>query len=522
MLKKFFLLLRTIRYLKIIQFRYQILYRFRKKTKKQLIKKKPNTAPIKWKPIIHSHISNYNNSFCFLNIQHQFIDRINWNYAEYGKLWTYNLNYFDFLLQNDIIKEKGFHLVNDFINNHDFLKEGLDSYPISLRGMNWIKFLSIHNIKEEKIDRVLYSDYIRLVKNLEYHLLGNHLLENGFSLLFGAYYFRDKIFYTKARSILKNELDEQILSDGAHFELSPMYHQILLKRLLDSIQLLQLNDWQSKELLPLLKGKAKLMLSWLQQVTYKNGNVPMVNDATYDIAPTSPELFIYAQYLGISFNLLPLSDSGYRKLQAKNYELFIDVGNIGPDYQPGHAHSDTFNFELHINGNPVIVDTGTSTYEKNDRRQIERSTASHNTIEINQKNQSEVWGGFRVARRARIINLEEAESFIKATHNGYMREGYKHTRKFSFEQKQVVLLDTISKHTNNKARAFFHLHSSLPKPVIKGNLVSLEEQRIEFSFSANQKIEIEEYNLSEGFNKMKKAYKIIVTFDNLLRSKISL
>ena len=29
------------------------------------------------------------------------------------------------------------------------------------------------------------------------------------------------------------------------------------------------------------------------------------------------------------------------KLETNNYELFIDVGNVGPDYQPGHAHSDT-------------------------------------------------------------------------------------------------------------------------------------------------------------------------------------
>ena len=47
-----------------------------------------------------------------------------------------------------------------------------------------------------------------------------------------------------------------------------------------------------------------------------------------------------------------------------NYELFIDVGNIGPDYQPAHAHSDTFNFELIKGDNPIFVDTGISTYEK--------------------------------------------------------------------------------------------------------------------------------------------------------------
>ena len=85
--------------------------------------------------------------------------------------------------------------------------------------------------------------------------------------------------------------------------------------------------------------------------------------------------------------------------------MFIDFGKIGPSYQPGHAHSDTFNFELIKNGNPFIVDTGVSTYEKNERRQIERSTSSHNTITIGDYEQSEVWGGFRVAKRAKILSF---------------------------------------------------------------------------------------------------------------------
>ena len=34
------------------------------------------------------------------------------------------------------------------------------------------------------------------------------------------------------------------------------------------------------------------MISWLQNITYKNGNIPMVNDATFNIAPNSKELFL--------------------------------------------------------------------------------------------------------------------------------------------------------------------------------------------------------------------------------------
>ena len=77
-------------------------------------------------------------------------------------------------------------------------------------------------------------------------------------------------------------------------------------------------------------------------------------------------------------------------VKRSSYELFLDVGNIGPDYQPGHAHSDTFNFELIFKNKPIIVDTGISTYEKNNTRQLQRSTFSHNTVMIGNSEQSEV------------------------------------------------------------------------------------------------------------------------------------
>ena len=97
-------------------------------------------------------------------------------FNQFGKLWTYNLNYFDFLNQENISKENGLRLIQDFINNDAFLKDGKEPYPISLRGINWVKFLSNNQVKDELINNTLYFHYCILFKNLEYHLLGNHLL----------------------------------------------------------------------------------------------------------------------------------------------------------------------------------------------------------------------------------------------------------------------------------------------------------------------------------------------------------
>jgi uncharacterized heparinase superfamily protein len=354
-------------------------------------------------------------------------------------------------------------------------------------------------------------------------LLGNHLLENAFSLLFGAYYFQDEELYNKSNDLLISELNEQILKDGAHFELSPMYHQIILSRLFDSIQLIKLNsEWKKDDLLSFLEQKASLMISWLHNITYENGNIPMVNDATYSVAPNSEKLFSYAEKLGIQKQDMQLSESGYRKIKLNNYELLIDIGNVGPSYQPGHAHSDTFNFELIKNGNPIFVDTGISTYEKNAIRQYERATSSHNTVKIGSKEQTQVWGGFRVAKRAKITHLIEKPNLIEASHDGYISDGYKHTRSFLWGEKYLILKDKTNRSTSNNAKAYFHLHSSVTKPLVDGNNVILESSGVSIKFERASTICIEEYQLSAGFNKTNLAYKIVVLFDQTLKTKISL
>ncbi|MDB0069460.1 heparinase II/III family protein [Flavobacteriaceae bacterium] len=526
MTNKFFTIYKTIKYLKFIQIFYQLWYRIKVKLPlyRYHVKVFKKASQLNWR----NSFFNFTNlegekTFIFLNIKHTFSNKIDWNLSIYGKLWTYNLNYFDFLNQKEMISETGVDLILDYIKNDSILKDGKESYPISLRGINWIKFLTENKISNTKIDKTLNKHYRILFANLEYHLLGNHLLENAFSLLFGAYYFQDKKLYRKAKNLLISELNEQVLKDGAHFELSPMYHQIILLRLLDSIQLIKLNSaWKKDDLLSFLEANASLMISWLCNITYKNGDIPMVNDATFNIAPNSKKIFTYAKHLGINSQDIPLSDSGYRKINSNNYELLIDVGNVGPSYQPGHAHSDTFNFELIKNGNPIFVDTGISTYEKNAIRQYERATHSHNTVKIGSKEQTQVWGGFRVAKRAKIIHLTEKPNLIEASHDGYLSDGYKHTRFFLWGEKHLILSDEINRSTSNKAKAYFHLHFSVTKPLVDGNTIILESSGVSIVFERASNICIEEYQLSAGFNKTNLAYKIVVLFDQKLKTKISL
>lgn len=445
----------------------------------------------------HSYTAQVN--FCFLNLEHSFSDTIDWNYSAHGKLWTYNLTYFDYLLQNGMDQATGLRLIEDFIDAIETVHDGLEPYPTSLRGINWIKFLSLHNIKDEKIDSSLYLQYQHLSRNLEYHLLGNHLIENGFSLLFGAYYFQNECFYKKAQRILQQQLTEQILTDGGHFERSPMYHKIIIYRLLDSINLVQNNWWKQAELLPLLRESAESMLGFLLALTYRDGTTPHLNDSTDEIAPETEELVQYAHRLEVFPQEKKLGQSGYRKIDRESYECVLDVAPIGPDYIPGHAHADTLSFELRLQGTPFIVDAGISTYEKNDRRHYERSTVAHNTVEVMGHSSSEVWGGFRVAHRAKITYLWEKESAIKTTHNGYKKLGIYHTRSWTFSETKVLVEDQLSK----PAQAIFrlHFHPSVNEESIRNHVNT-----------GGQQYSIKEYLYAEGFNRTRIAKVLEIGF----------
>ena len=84
--------------------------------------------------------------------------------------------------------------------------------------------------------------------------------------------------------------------------------------------------------------------------------------------------------------LIPFSKTGYFIIKNSNVHLIADVGNVGPDYLPGHAHADTLSFELFLNDKRFIVNSGISTYENNNIRKQQRSTSYHNTLEINDLN----------------------------------------------------------------------------------------------------------------------------------------
>jgi uncharacterized heparinase superfamily protein len=464
----------TIRYLKIKQIVWRVFNLF----PRFIFEKNdfPTVKKIELEFIIKEEITSDYNSFLFLNEKFNLAE-VGWDNASLPKLWRYNLHYFDFLKQFEFANEGRVLqtvIISKWIKENPFGKgTAWEPYPTSLRIINWIKWHSKTKALNKEAKLSLWNQVHWLAKRPEYHLLGNHLFVNSKALLFASALFGlddNSSVYKKALKILTYELEEQFLADGAHFELSPMYHSLAMEDLLDLYQLSYFlpSNFPTKRILE----KYYLGMNWLSLMKYNNEEFAHFNDCSNGIAPTYNELEKFAFKIGLnekpSFEpkFSYFSESGFAVVKDKKVHLIADIGAIGPDYLPGHAHADTLSFELAIDGKRVVVNSGTSEYGLSKERFRQRSTAAHSTIEVDDQSSSEVWSGFRVARRARITQIEknviEGKIEFSAIHDGYTRlfNKPKHKRQWSFGEEYLEVLDEVSGR-NNRVQLRFYLHPEI-------------------------------------------------------------
>ena len=269
---------------------------------------------------------------------------------------------------------------NNFFDSESF-KCNWNSYCVSIRMMNYIKVACIlkndFSHKEQVfLDNIINQHSSYLTKNLEYDIQGNHLLENYLSLLYSFVFLNKKKDFDKYFLKTIKILDKQILEDGAHYELSSMYHSIIFSRLLEIIDFSRSNNFIHPTELYKLKIIVSKMLNWLFQIQYQN-TIPLLNDSfssmTFDYSYMSN---LYKSVFGHDLEIdksQSLSDSGYRKFNFYKYDALIKIGEIGATEVPGHAHADSFNTLVYDNKGPVFIDPGVSTYNNNLTRQNERS-----------------------------------------------------------------------------------------------------------------------------------------------------
>ncbi len=470
-----------------------------------------------------------------LNTEREFAGGMDWRPPDAKRLWVYTLNYFADLPQCAAGREEhaadgdrvgrlsageAASLIDSWIDeNPPGTPDTWDPYPISIRIVNWIKWMLLledaggddgalagaaadgasagaseaawsgPGAANDRTRDSRAAQLRFLERRLEFDIGANHLRANAGARTIGGLFFGGEAGDRGANSgfaLLFRELREQVRDDGGHYERSPTYHAVVLEQLLDVLSVWTVlpkgvpRGWRDAR--PRLEGKALAMLDWLEAMTHPDGGPAFFNDTTFGAAPTLDSLVDYAGKLGLTpartefTGVHRLADTGFFRLASpdgRTVALF-DAGAPQPWYQPGHAHSESLSFELSRDGQRLFVNSGASPYEPGRERLWQRQTAAHNTVRIDEEEQSELWASHRCGRRARISQAGERDGGAYATHTGYrfLPGRPRHRRKMRVSDGSVEIIDNIDGGGEHLLEWFFHVHPDVTAQ-IRGREIEL-------------------------------------------------
>ena len=266
------------------------------------------------------------------------------------------------------------------------------------------------------------------------------------------------------RRILLDEIDRQVDADGGHAERSTHYQRYTLDFYLLALRTARLAHDRTAE--QRFGEVARRLAQFTQAIADDNGRLPLIGDddggmlwpltgrACSDVRDSlsvaalvlgesglsrwgvmeeavwvaGPEAVVSSATGPESGASVPSSrgfeGTGYFVARdGKGGHAVFDAGAHGY-MNGGHAHADALSLTLALDGRPLLIDPGTSTYTADAalRDQL-RSSMSHNTVTIDGRSQSEPSGPFhwrtRVDARMLAWRCNPAFDWVEASHDAY-------------------------------------------------------------------------------------------------------
>ncbi len=362
---------------------------------------------------------------------------------------------------------------------------GWKAGPLSLRAFAWLKLLitpdalALDEADRAAVEHSLALQLHTLSRRLEVRLLANHYLSNLAALVAGGLAFEGPAAdaWLAHAAALRRELGAQVGADGAHVERSPMYHGLMLEHVLDLLNLSgatpgRLGSGVEED----LRDVAARMLGALRVWTHPDGEIALVGDSAFGIAPSPARLEAYGDALGVKPRdpARPgvLADGGYVRLAAEDVSLLVSTAGPSPAYQPGHAHGDALAVEVCVGGRRLVTDTGVCEYLPGPRRDRARSTRAHATLEVDGRDQAEFWSAHRVGGRPRVaVTSLEPGRRLEATCAGWATPDTRHRRAIEVSCGAVRWVDTLEGRAR-PARAALPLAPGV-EPRLEGSAATL-------------------------------------------------
>jgi hypothetical protein len=303
----------------------------------------------------------------------------------------------------------------------------------------------------------------------------NHLLGEATGLYVAALtwpLWRESTYWERqARAELDKEALEQNFADGVNREQAVWYHHAVADMMLIAGLIARANE---REFSPEYWSRLEVMFEFIASLMDVGGNVPMIGDADEGVLvrfnpdpnadvfrsllSTGAVLFrrpamrakgavfddktrwllgdaAQATFDGIdasrAFPVRRAFPEGGYFILGEDFEtprevrLVADAGPLGYLAIAAHGHADALAFTLSVAGLPILVDPGTFSYGTMPWRRYFRSTSAHNTVVVDDRNQSQFGGSFLWLQHANAT-LERFlasgdDQTLSAQHDGYRR-----------------------------------------------------------------------------------------------------
>lgn len=366
----------------------------------------------------------------FTNLQDRFIKSMEKNEISESIWQTYDFT--DIEIQNNFFRFYLFSEVADYINMTSSLRKqiilkwislnknqdkiALNSFNCSLRLFNWFKMISKFNpdnfTNQEwlQVKDSIFAHTLFISRNIEHHIPGNHVFIQHFmiwlvAMLFPKWILSSNILKSSTNNLTAEAEKQFLKDDGLHFELSTHYHVQILQFLLLWINA---SIRCSKNVSASVEAKAKKALNSLNLLLFSKEYIPLLGDNCFPFIHSSfksdiknikqLELSLYKNNLIIhnhqNSRMITNIDQQYLVSEIKDSKLILDVGELGYPQNPGHGHSDLMSI-VYFDKVPIFIDPGTKRYTNNPEDLQLKSSTSHNTISINDKDYATLWGFFR-------------------------------------------------------------------------------------------------------------------------------
>lgn len=505
-----------------------------------------------------------------------FSNDIIWNEIPFGdpewtfmlnrhKFWLYLAKAYTLTLEPKYLDTFIFQ-VNSWIDNVNIFEEKYKNcartIEIGIRCLNWIKSLNIlkkscnnlDTLEEKMVLSLLSQSKVLIDVYDDFRTLSNWGVMQNCGLISLSLNYKKQhpilnSYLNIALERLKYQCKIQILSDGIHWEQSPMYHNEVLNCLLDIAF-----DYKNLDL-----ETPSFILESIEKLAYSNAFMkkpnhcqPMQGDSDetdlrdiitraayilndgelkyfgykhvdsesiWDIKKEN--IFEYEQIITKkpTFNSVALEKSGNFYLrdsfkENSNY-LWFRCGSLGS----GHGHGEHLHFDLVCKGENFISDPGRFTYiENNPDRNFLRSCFAHNTTLVDNKPFSEFNGAWGIIQAALPLNTHHSFNstfdYVEGGHLGYisLESPVVVNRKILYLKNNLwVIIDEFLTNGTHEYSQIFNFEPA-KLPIIKDNEVFVQGISTNLFMqwpNKDSKLNLKESIFSTEYNKQSNNYQLI-------------